>query len=125
MRTEPSRLIENVWEDRDVFFLRRALLETIQQWQDLCPDCVPCPVIFSDQELASHAAEESMSNVGEILRLLQERWGLPLNEMVDPAEFDEVRTAVAELRDSFISDADNEAEGELFARLWPYQDADS
>lgn len=45
--------------------------------------------------------------------------------MVDPAEFDQVRTAVMELRDSFIGSADDEVERELFARLWPYQGADS
>jgi hypothetical protein len=44
--------------------------------------------------------------------------------MVDPTEFDQIRTAVAELRNSFIGGADDEAERELFAKLWPYQDAD-
>ena len=81
---------------------------------------------FNEQELALHAAEEeSMSNVGEILRLFHDDWGLPPNGMVDPAEFDQVRAAVMELRDSFIDGADDEAERELFARLWPYQDADN
>ncbi|RFU30085.1 hypothetical protein B7463_g6233, partial [Scytalidium lignicola] len=126
VRIEPSRLVVNVWEDRDVFFFRRALLKIVEQWQDLCPECGPCPVSFSEQELASHAAEEeSMSNVGEILRLFRESWGLPPNGMVDPAKFNQVRTAVAELRDSFIANADDEAERELFARLWPYQDVNS
>ncbi|XMA15244.1 hypothetical protein WAI453_008035 [Rhynchosporium graminicola] len=32
VRTEPSRLVVNVWEDRDVFFLRRALLSLVEQW---------------------------------------------------------------------------------------------
>lgn len=44
--------------------------------------------------------------------------------MVDPAEFDQMVADMAELRDSFIGDADDEAEGELFARLWPFQDTD-
>lgn len=125
VRTEPSRLVVNVWEDRDVFFLRRALLSIVEQWQDLCPESDICPVSFNEQELALHAAEEeSMSNVGEILRLFRENWGLPPNGMVDPTEFDQIRTAVAELRNSFIGGADDEAERELFAKLWPYQDAD-
>jgi aminoglycoside phosphotransferase (APT) family kinase protein len=34
VRTEPSRLVMNVWEDRDVFFLRRALLSIVEQWRD-------------------------------------------------------------------------------------------
>ncbi|PVH84672.1 hypothetical protein DL98DRAFT_651429 [Cadophora sp. DSE1049] len=124
VRTEPSRLVVNVWEDRDVFFLRRALLSIVDQWQHLCPESDICPVSFNEQELALHAAEEeSMSNVGEILRLFRENWGLPPNGMVDPTEFDQIHTAVAELRTSFIEGADDEAERELFAKLWPYQDA--
>ncbi|CZS94408.1 uncharacterized protein RCO7_10123 [Rhynchosporium graminicola] len=100
VRTEPSRLVVN----------------------DLCPGSGKCPVSFNECELALHAAEEeSMSNVGEILRLFRDRWGLPPNGMVDPTEFDQIRTAVEELRISFIESADDEAERELFAKLWPYQ----
>lgn len=65
-----------------------------------------------------------MSNVGEILTLFRGNWGLPPNGMVDPTEFNQIRTAVAELRNFFIGSADDEAERELFERLWPYQDAD-
>jgi hypothetical protein len=55
----------------------------------LCPESDICPVSFNEQELALDAAEEeSMSNVGEILRLFQENWGLPPNWMIDPTEFD-------------------------------------
>lgn len=74
----------NVWEDRDVFFLWRSLLEIIKQWPNLCPESGKCPVSFNEQELALHAAEEeSMSNVGEILRLFRDNWGLLPNGMVD------------------------------------------
>jgi hypothetical protein len=124
--TEPSRLVVNVWEDRDVLFLQRSLLEIIEQWPNLCPESGTCPVSFSEQELALHAAEEeSMSNVGKILRLFSDNWGLPPNGMVDPAGFDQVRIAVMELRDLFIESGNDEAERELFAKLWPYRDADS
>ena len=126
VRREPSRLVVNIWEDRDVFFLRRSLLEIIEHWPILCPESGPCPVGFNEQELALHATEEeSMSNVGEILRLFRDNWGLPPNGMVDPAEYDQVRDAVMELRDSFVESADNEVDRELFARLWPYRDTDS
>jgi hypothetical protein len=63
-----------------------------------------------------------MSNAGEILKLFRDSWGLPPNGMVDSAEFDRIQTAVAELRDEFIESADDDAEREQFARLWPYQD---
>lgn len=126
LRTEPSRLVVNVWEDHDVFFLRRALISLVEQWQNLCPESGICPVSFNEQELAVHAAEEeSMGNIGEILRLFRDKWGLPPNGVVDPTEFDQIRTAVAELRDSFFEDADDEAERELFAGIWPFQDTDS
>src|SRR5450432_681208 len=96
VRTEPSRQVVNVWEDRDVFFLRHALLSIIEQWQELCPESGPCPVSFNEQELALHGIdEESMSNVGEILRLFRDNWGLPPDGMVDPAKFDAIKAAVA------------------------------
>ena len=78
VRTEPSRLVARVWENRDVFFLRRALLEIIAQWEDLCPGSGPCPVSFSEQELKLHEIEEdSMSDAAEIMRLFRDSWGLP------------------------------------------------
>jgi hypothetical protein len=123
VRTEPSRLVVNVWEDRDVFFLRGVLLAIVEQWPELCPGSGQRPVSFSEQELSAHAAEEeSMSNAGEILKLFRDSWGLPPNGMVDSAEFDRIQTAVVELRDEFIESADDDAEREQFARLWPYQD---
>ncbi|EEP77899.1 predicted protein [Uncinocarpus reesii 1704] len=126
VRTEPSRLVVNVWEDHDVFFLRRALHSIAKQWQYLCPDSGPCPVTFGEQELEAHEAEEeSMSNVSQILALFQDNWGLPPDGMVDSAVFDEVQRAVAELRDSFIAGGDDEAERQLFSKLWPYRNEDS
>lgn len=66
MRTEPSRLVVNVWEDRDVYFLRRTQLSIIEQWHDLCLGSGPCPVSFCELELELHATEEeSMSIVGK------------------------------------------------------------
>lgn len=48
-----------------------------------------------------------------------------VNGMVDLEDFDQIRGALIELRDTFIDCADDETERELFARLWPYQDADT
>lgn len=126
VRTEPAHLVVNVWEDQDVFFLRRALLSIAEQWQELCPDSGPCPVAFSDQEIKIHAAEEeSRSNVAEILRMFQDKWGLPVDGMVNPGTFKETRDAVAEMRDLFLTGADNDAERELFSKIWPYRDPDT
>lgn len=126
IRTEPSRLVVNVWEDRDVFFLRQALYSIAEQWEKLCPESGPCPVAFSEQEIKAHGAEEEvMGNVAEILRIFQDGWGLPPDGMVDSAAFEEIRDAVAEMKESFLSSADNEEERELFSKIWPYQDADA
>ncbi|RJE20860.1 Phosphotransferase enzyme family [Aspergillus sclerotialis] len=125
VRTEPSRLVVNVWEDRDVFFFRQALYSIAEQWEQLCPDSGSCPVAFSKQEIKAHAVEEEgMGNVAEILRIFRDGWGLPPDGMVDAAAFEGIRDAVAEMRDSFLSNADSEAERELFYKIWPYQHAD-
>jgi hypothetical protein len=123
VRTQPSRLVVRVWEGHDVFFLRRALLEIIGQWVNLCPDAGPCPVSFTEQELKLHEIEEdSLSDAAEIMRLFRDNWGLPADGMVEPSRFDEIRTAVNELRDSFI--AGSEEDAEKAAKIWPYQDQD-
>jgi hypothetical protein len=56
-----------------VFFLRRALLEIIGQWVNLCPDAGPCPVSFTEQELKLHEIEEdSLSDAAEIMSLFRD-----------------------------------------------------
>lgn len=106
------------------FFLRRALLEIIAQWEDLCPGSGPCPVDFSEQELNLHEIEEnSMSGAAEILRLFRDSWELPGNGMVEPSRFEKIRAAVEELKESFIAEAGEDAE--KAARIWPYQDRDT
>ena len=52
VQTEPTRLVVNAWEDRDVFSLRRAMRSIVEQWQDLHPESDICPVSFNEQELA-------------------------------------------------------------------------
>jgi hypothetical protein len=121
VRTQPSHLVPGVWENRDVFFLRRALLKIIAQWEDLCPGSGPCPVSFSEQELKLYEIEEdSMSDAGEIFRIFRDNWGLPGNGMVEPSRFEEIRAAVEELKEKFIAMAGEDAE--KAARIWPYQD---
>ncbi|KAH8816100.1 hypothetical protein F5884DRAFT_747609 [Xylogone sp. PMI_703] len=125
IRTEPSRLAINVWEDKDIFFLRRALLSIVEQWSQLCPDSGPCPVSFSEQELKLHyAEEESMSDMGEILKLFKNNWGLPPDGMVDPAHFNRIKALLPDLREAFIAGGDDEEQKKLFDKLWPFQDTD-
>ncbi|MCJ1308962.1 hypothetical protein MMC25_002617 [Agyrium rufum] len=72
VRTQPTRIVQNVWKDRDVFFLRRALIRIVDRWEVLCPDSGPCPVSFSEQErnLFAHE-EENRGYVSEILTLFE------------------------------------------------------
>ena len=125
-RTAPARLAVGVWEDRDVFFLRQALISIANQWPVLCLDSGQCPISFSEQELILHAHErENMEGVGGILKAFRDKWSLPVDGMVDPAEFHQTRSAIADFRDVFLDSADNVAERDLFAKLWPYQQSDS
>jgi len=63
-----------------------------------------------------------MSDVGEIMRIFRDGWGLPANGMVEPSRFEEIRAAVEELKAEFIAEAGEDAE--KAARIWPYQDWD-
>jgi hypothetical protein len=113
-----------VWENRDNFFLRRALLEIIEQWENLYPGSGPCPVTFSEQELKLHEVEEdSMSDAGEILRLFRDNWGLPGSGMVEAERLEEAHAAVENIRKTFVANAGEDAE--KAAWIWPYQNRDT
>ncbi len=43
--------------------------------------------------------------------------------MVEPSQFEEIRAAVEELKESFIAEAREDAEKAV--RIWPYQDRDT
>jgi hypothetical protein len=123
VRTQPARIVQTVWKDRNVFFLRRALLRIVDGWEHLCPDSGPCPVRFSDQEIALHAhEEENRAHVSEVLSLFRENWGLPPDGSIESVRFDEVQSKLAQMRDAFVGAAGNEEDGILAEKLWPYQD---
>lgn len=58
-----------------------------------------------------------------IARIFWHSWGLPGNGMVEPSQFEEIRAAVEELKESFIAEAREDAEKAV--RIWPYQDRDT
>jgi hypothetical protein len=122
-RIHPIRIIQNVWEDLDVFFLRRALIRIVNRWEDLSPTGGLCPVTFNEQEMALFQHEEENNDVVcEILGIFKKKWGLSADGIVDPARFDEMKTELAQMRDAFIEAADNEEDRLLAEKLWPYQD---
>ncbi|KAF4625572.1 hypothetical protein G7Y89_g12596 [Cudoniella acicularis] len=122
VRTQPTRIAQSVWKDRDVFFLRRALVRIVNGWEDLCPDSSACPVRLSEKEIALHThEEENRGHVSEILTLFRNNWGLPPNGSIESAGFNKIRTELSRMRDAFIEAADNE-DRLLAEKLWPYQD---
>ena len=123
LRRRPTRLALGLWDTENLFFFRKALMQIKEQWTELCPDSGPCPITFSEEELASHAyEEENQQGIGGILKLFKDRWSLSTDGMVDPAEFTQTKAAIEEYRNIFLESAEDEAERELFSKLWPYQD---
>jgi hypothetical protein len=112
-----------VWEDRDIFFLQQALMRIVHEWEDLCPDSGPCPVSFSEQELALHShEEENRGYVGDILTLLRDKWGLHPDGSIETSRFDEIQEKLVQTKEAFVRGAENEEDRDLAEKLWPYQD---
>lgn len=126
LRRRPTRLALGLWDNDNLFFFRKALMELKEQWTELCPDSGQCPITFSEEELVLHAyEEENQQGIGGILKLFKDRWSLSTDGMVDPAEFAQTKAAIDDYRNVFLESADNEADRELFSKLWPYQDTGS
>lgn len=124
VRTQATYIVQNVWKDCDVFFLRRALIRIVNGWEDLCPDSGPCPVSFNEQEMALYALEEeNRGYISEILTLFRNNWRLAPDGSIESARFDEVQNELTRMRDAFVRAADNEEDRLLAEKLWPYQDA--
>lgn len=125
LRRRPIRLALGLWDSENLFFFRKALMDIKEQWIELCPGSDQCPISFSEEELALHAyEEENQQGIGGILKLFKDRWSLSTDGMVDPADFDQIKAAIDDYRDIFLETAEDEAEQELFSKLWPYQNTD-
>ncbi|KAL5323624.1 hypothetical protein ACEPPN_008163 [Leptodophora sp. 'Broadleaf-Isolate-01'] len=120
VRTQPTRIVQSVWKDCDVFFLRRALIRIVNRWEDLCPDAGPCPVSFNEQEMALYAhEEENRSYISEILTLFRKNWRLLQDGSIESARFEEIQNELTQMREAFIGAADNEEDRLLAEKLWP------
>ena len=123
VRTQPSHIVPNVWEESNLFYLRRALIKIVDRWEDLYTESGPCPVKFSAEELALHThEEENMNEVSNILTLFRDKWRLPPDGSVEAANFVEMKAELLRMRDTFIQSAENEEDKVLAEKLWPYQD---
>jgi hypothetical protein len=122
VRTQPIRIVQNVWEECNAFFFRQALIKIVNRWEELCPDSGSCPVNFNAHEMDLHAhEEENRGYVSEILTLFRSNWGLPPNGSIESARFDEVQAELTRMRGAFVAAAENEEDRVLAEKLWPYQ----
>ena len=117
-RLQPIRIVLSVWDDFDVFFLRRALIRIVNRWEDLCQNAGPCPVTFNDQDMAPYLhEEENKDTVSEVLGIFQKNWGLSLDGLVETTEFAKMQTELAQMKDALIAASDNEEDRYLAQKL--------
>jgi hypothetical protein len=122
---KPVWLVTGVWENRDLFFLREALMSIAAHWNQFVPN-TPCPIAFSDEEINLHfKEEENIKGVGQMLLLFREQAILPVDGMVETEDYDVARENCRKFKDIFIGLAKDENERELFRNLWPYQESGS
>ncbi|KAH8434269.1 aminoglycoside phosphotransferase family protein [Aspergillus melleus] len=120
---KPVWLVSKMWENKDLFFFRQSLIFLANQWNEIFPsDGPPCPIEFTDKELELHSKEEeNIDGIGHMLAMFQDQGVLPVDGMVDPGDYDIANENNRKFRDIFIGLAENEAERELYAKLWSYQ----
>lgn len=120
---KPVWLVSKVWENQDVFFLRQSLISLANQWDEIFTSSeLPCPIMFTDKDLELHSKEEdNIDGVGHMLALFRDQGVLPVDGMVDPKDYEIAIENNRKFKEIFIGLAQNEAEKELYTKLWPYQ----
>ena len=123
VRVQPVKIVQQVWENNTMFFLRRALMRIVNDWEELCPNAGLCPVIFSEREVALYHHEvEKREFVADTLNLFQKNYGLHPDGTVDPDKYDDIQTELKRLKAVCLEATDNEEERFNVEKLWPYQD---
>jgi hypothetical protein len=112
-RIQPVRIVQKVWDQNATFILRQALMRIVNNWERLCPGNGPCPVSFTDKELAVHHQERDSR---EFI------YGLTSDGKVKAVDYDEMQAKLKRLRDSGFEAAENEEERFVMDKLWPFQD---
>jgi hypothetical protein len=114
---KPVWLVSGVWENRDLFFLRDALMDITTHWSEFFPD-ITCPIEFSSEDIARHSKEEeNIKGVGEMMLMFRQQAVLPVDGMVDPDDYELARENNRKFRETFIGLAQDEEERELFRNL--------
>lgn len=123
VRVQPVKIVQQVWENNTTFFLRRALMRLVSNWERLCPNAGPCPVSFTEQDFALYSQEvEKREFVSDTLNLIEKNYGLNPDGTVHPDKYVEVQTELKRLKAICLEAADNEEERFNVEKLWPYQD---
>jgi hypothetical protein len=123
LRVQPVRIVQQVWEQNAVFYLRRALMRLVENWDMLCPDSGQCPVRFSKRDFDLYNREiEKRELVSDTLKLVQKNYGLHPDGTVDPNKYNEMKTELERLKTFCLDAAEKEEERFTVERLWPYQD---
>ncbi|KAF8576253.1 hypothetical protein K439DRAFT_1397523 [Ramaria rubella] len=108
------RNASRTWTD-GVVPLRQALIEVADNWSDLAGPDVPCPLIFSDAELRSHATlMERMQRHENRTRIIHEVLKLEPDGVVEPERYEAMKEAVERVRKVWDDERDGGA--------WPLQD---
>ena len=98
-------------------------MRIVNGWERICPDADPCPVSFSDQDIALYNHEaEKREFVSDVLNLIHKNYGLNPDGTVEPDRYDEIQTELKRLKAICLEAADNEEERFDVEKLWPYQD---
>lgn len=123
LRVQPVKIVQQVWEGNTIFFLRRALMRIVNNWERLCPDSGPCPVSFSEHDFAVYNQEvEKREFVSDTLNLFQKNYGLNPDGTVFPDKYDEVQAELQRLKSFCLEVAEDEEERFSVEKIWPYQD---
>ncbi|CAM5998866.1 unnamed protein product [Sphagnum balticum] len=123
LRVQPVKIVQQVWENNTIFFLRRALMRITANWERLCPGAGPCPASFSEEDLSLFNREvEKREFVSDTLNLIQKNYGLNPDGTVEPNKYNEIQTELKRLKAICLEAAENDDEKFNVERLWPYQD---
>ncbi|KAF4633803.1 hypothetical protein G7Y89_g4304 [Cudoniella acicularis] len=123
VRVQPVKIVQQVWENSTIFFLRQALMRIVNNWERLCPDAGPCPVSFSEQDFVLYNHEvEKREFISDTLNLIQKNYGLNPDRTVGPDKYVEIQTELMRLKAICLEATDNEEERFNVEKLWPYQD---
>jgi Phosphotransferase enzyme family len=123
---KPVWLVSGVWEHRALFFLRKSLIWLAAHWDEIHPDDQPfCPIKFTKEELELYSREEeNVDGVGHMLSLFRDQGILPVDGKIDPEDYDIASGNCRKFKEIFVGLAQDEAERELFTKVWPYQESE-